>query len=70
MAANEAETAGYTLVNASLAWRVDGNDGKAWEVFVDGRNLTDRLAREHTSQLRDYTVLPGRGIAFGVRAWF
>lgn len=70
VAANEAETAGYTLVNASLAWRVDGNDGKAWEMFVDGRNLTDRLAREHTSQLRDYTVLPGRGIAFGVRAWF
>ena len=70
VAEGEATSAGYTLVNASLAWRQDGPDGKAWEVFVDGRNLTDRLAREHTSQLRDYSVLPGRGIAFGLRAWF
>ncbi|KRG77345.1 membrane protein [Stenotrophomonas ginsengisoli] len=70
VAANEEATAGYTLVNAQLAWRKDGSDGKAWEVFVDGRNLTDRLAREHTSQLRDYSVLPGRGVAFGIRAWF
>ena len=70
VAVNEEQTAGYTLVNAQLAWRKDGNDGKAWEVFVDGRNLTDRLAREHTSQLRNYTVLAGRGVAFGIRAWF
>lgn len=70
VAANEQPTAGYTLVNAQLAWRKDGNDGKAWEVFLDGRNLTDRLAREHTSQLRNYSVLPGRGVAFGIRTWF
>jgi len=70
VADNEAITAGYTLVNAQLAWRADGDDGKAWEVFLDGRNLTDRLAREHTSQLRNHTVLPGRGLAFGIRAWF
>ena len=70
VAQGESPTAGYTLVNASVAWRVDGVDGKAWELFLDGRNLTDRLAREHTSQLKDFTVLPGRGVAFGVRAWF
>ena len=70
VAAGESTTAGYTLVNASMAWRRDGVDGKAWEVFADGRNLTNRLAREHTSQLKDVTVLAGRGVAFGVRAWF
>lgn len=70
VAANEEVSAGYTLVNASVAWRSEGNDGRAWEVFLDGRNLSNRLAREHTSQLKDYTVLPGRGLAFGLRAWF
>ena len=70
VAANESITAGYTLVNANLAWRQERGDGRAWEVFLDGRNLTNRLAREHTSQLKDYTVLPGRGVAFGLRAWF
>lgn len=70
VAINESATAGYTLINASLAWRVDGDDGTAWELFVDGRNLGDRLAREHTSQLKNVTVLPGRGLAFGLRAWF
>jgi iron complex outermembrane receptor protein len=70
VADNELASAGYTLVNAHLAWRVERSDGKALELFADGSNLGNRAAREHTSLLRDYTLLPGRGVAFGVRAWF
>jgi iron complex outermembrane recepter protein len=39
-------------------------------VFLDATNLTDREARPHTSFLRDVAPLPGRGLAFGVRAFF
>jgi iron complex outermembrane recepter protein len=65
----EEATSGYTLINANLAYRFSGGPGD-WEVFLDGRNLTDREARVHTSFLKELAPLPGRGVAFGVRAWF
>ncbi|MFN3842173.1 MAG: TonB-dependent receptor [Rehaibacterium terrae] len=65
----EDASAGYTLVDAHLAYHWDvGNVG--WEVFLDGTNLTDREARPHTSLLKDLAPLPGRAIAFGIRALF
>lgn len=65
----ETPTRGYTLVDAHLAWHWDtANAG--WEVFLDGSNLTDQEARVHTSFLKDVAPLPGRSIAFGVRAFF
>ena len=66
----EEQTPGYTLVNANLAWHLDTRDGQALELFVDGSNLLDEEARPHTSLLKDLSPLPGRGIAFGVRAFF
>ncbi|GAB3731890.1 TonB-dependent receptor [Luteimonas pelagia] len=68
--ANEEATGGYTLVDASLAWHVDTAGGNAWEVFMDGTNLLDEEARPHTSFLKDLAPRPGRGVAFGVRAFF
>ena len=70
VAAFETETPGYTLVDAHLAWHVDTAGGNAWEVFLDGSNLLDEEARTHTSFLKDLAPLPGRGVAFGVRAFF
>ncbi|KRG68188.1 TonB-dependent receptor [Pseudoxanthomonas dokdonensis] len=70
VAANESSTPGYTLVDAHLAWHVDTSNGNAWEVFVDGSNLLDEEARVHTSFLKELAPLPGRGVAFGVRAFF
>ncbi|MGV8940901.1 MAG: TonB-dependent receptor domain-containing protein [Lysobacter sp.] len=70
VAANETATPGYTLVDAHLAWHQDTAQGNAWEIFVDGSNLLDQEARPHTSFLKDLAPLPGRGIAFGVRAFF
>ncbi len=69
VAALETETAGYTLVNAHLSYHWD-TARAGWEVFLDGTNLTDREARPHTSFLKDLAPLPGRGVAFGVRAFF
>lgn len=65
----ERETPGYTLVNAHLSYHWD-TPRVGWELFLDGTNLTDREARAHTSFLKDLAPLPGRGIAFGVRAFF
>jgi len=70
VAALEAATPGYTLVDAHLAWHLDTRGGNAWELFLDGTNLLDEDARVHTSFLKDHAPLPGRGIAFGVRAFF
>lgn len=69
-AQNEEPTNGYTLVDAHLAYRWDRSDSNSYEVFVDGSNLTNREVRPHTSLLRDYAPLPGRGVAFGIRAYF
>ena len=70
VAEHEAATPGYTLVDAHLAWHADTRGGNAWEVFVDGSNLLDEEARPHTSFLKELAPLPGRGIEFGVRAFF
>ncbi len=66
----EAPSAGYTLVNAGIAYRMGPIDATQWEVFLDGRNLTDQDARAHTSLLRDFAPLPGRTIAGGIRVFF
>ncbi|HEY0660402.1 MAG TPA: TonB-dependent receptor [Lysobacter sp.] len=70
VAAFETETAGYTLVDAHIAWHLDTAHDNAWEVFLDGSNLLDEEARPHTSFLKDLAPLPGRGLAFGVRTFF
>jgi iron complex outermembrane recepter protein len=69
VAADETETAGYTLVDAHFAWHWD-TDNYGWEVFVDGNNLGDADARVHTSFLKDNVVLPGRNFSLGVRMFF
>lgn len=70
VAQNEEPSNGYTLVDAHLAYRWDRTDSNSYEVFLDGNNLTNREVRPHTSLLRDYSPLPGRGVAFGIRAFF
>lgn len=60
---------GYTMVNANIAYHWDMRN-IGWEVFLDGRNLTNTEARPHTSFLRELAPLPGRALAFGVRLHF
>lgn len=69
VAPGETETPGYTLVDAHFAYHWD-TDAYGWEVFLDGRNLTDQTARVHTSFLKNNVVLPGRNFNIGVRMFF
>lgn len=64
----ETETKAYTLVGASAAWRPRGADGP--RIFLEGRNLTDREAREHVSFLKDIAPLPGRSVRLGIAGGF
>ncbi|KQH74296.1 TonB-dependent receptor [Xylella fastidiosa subsp. sandyi] len=69
VAVNETPTAGYTMVDAHLAYHIDV-DNIAWEVFFDGNNLTNCDARVHTSFLKDDVMLAGRNYTVGLRMFF
>jgi iron complex outermembrane receptor protein len=71
----ESATAGYTRVDGELSYRVSVNNAAnpmtgEWTVYLQGRNLTDKEIRVHTSYLKDVAPQPGRGFVFGVRATF
>ena len=63
--AGEDTTGSYTLLGlrAAYNWETEHADT---ELFIRGRNLTDDLARVHTSFLRDTAPLPGRGVEVGL----
>ena len=69
VAVNETPTAGYTLVDAHVAYHHDQGT-TAWELFLDGSNLTGETARVHTSFLKDSVVLPDRNFSTGIRLFF
>lgn len=66
----ETETAGFTLVSAHVSYALASTDRLNWEIFADANNLTDQTARLATSYIKDLAPLPGRSLAFGVRAAF
>ncbi|MBX9746429.1 MAG: TonB-dependent receptor, partial [Hyphomonadaceae bacterium] len=69
LAAFETATDGYTFINASLAFRPQGEDGM-WQVRLDGRNLGDELGRVHSSFLKNDLALPGRNFRVTLLANF
>ena len=68
-ATGEDSTGSYTLVGVRAAYIWD-TDHAATELFVKVNNLTDDLARVHTSFLRDTAPLPGRGVDVGLNVRF
>ena len=66
--AYETSTDGYTLVNASVDYRL--SDQQDWTVYVRANNLFDEEARVHTSFLKDQAPLPGRNLTLGTRFSF
>ena len=57
----EEETDGYTMVDAKLRYRlIVGSTVQS--ISLQGLNLTDTLARSHTSFLKETVPLPGRDI--------
>ena len=65
----ETPTEGYELVNARVTFRPSGNEGPL-AIMLDGRNLTDELARVHASFLKDDLPLPGRNFRLVVTTSF
>ncbi|HVE73012.1 MAG TPA: TonB-dependent receptor [Thermoanaerobaculia bacterium] len=65
----EEPTAGYTLVNASVSYRIL-SERVVHDILLRGTNLTDQLARSHVSPLKETVPLPGRDVTLAYRATF
>lgn len=64
LSAFELPTDAYTLLSARVSWRPLADQD--FKLFLDGRNLTNQEAREHTSFLKDIAPQPGRTLRAGV----
>ena len=62
----ETATDGFTLVNARLSHSVELGERAVLVISAYGRNLTDEVARNHTSFVKNDVPLAGRNI--GIRA--
>lgn len=67
--ANETPTGGYTLLNASVAYRFF-TGRQIVDLLLRGTNLTDEEARNHVSFLKDEVPLPGRDVSLSLRLTF
>jgi iron complex outermembrane receptor protein len=68
-APNETDTAGYTLVNASLDYHPFAANPEL-TLSLQGNNVFDVVARRHSSFLKDYAPLAGRDIRLSARVSF
>ena len=66
----ETATLSYDMVNATIAYHIDLGTGANAELFVRGTNLTNELAFNHASFIKDASPLRGRNVVFGIRAGF
>jgi iron complex outermembrane receptor protein len=64
----ELPTDSYTMVNAQVGFKPFAEHDLT--LFLEGRNLGDVEAREHTSFLKDIAPMPGRTLRAGVRFEF
>lgn len=64
-AANETGTKGYDWLSAGVRWERKTSYGD-WEVWLKGENLTDSIALNHLSFLKETAPLPGRQISMGI----
>jgi iron complex outermembrane receptor protein len=67
LAVGETPTAGFTHVDAELAWR-PWISRPGIELTLAGRNLTDSLQRNAAALNKDTVILPGRDIRVVFRA--
>jgi iron complex outermembrane recepter protein len=65
----ETPTDGFTLVNASIAWRPWGRSNGS-TLFASANNIFDVNARRHASFTKDFVPLSGRDFRVGARFSF
>ena len=63
---DEEVTPAFSLLNAFASYDVSFGDSVG-ELFVKGSNLTDELAYNHASVLKQFAPLPGRGVEIGLK---
>ncbi|MFM1911226.1 MAG: hypothetical protein RJB18_617 [Pseudomonadota bacterium] len=68
VATNELPTNGYTLVNATISYRL--KTALNLEAFAKARNLLDEDIRDHSSFLKEIAPMGGRSVLFGLRGEF
>lgn len=68
--ANELATDGYTLVNATLTYKLPTSQYFQLEAFAKAYNLLDQTIRDHTSILKDIAPMGGRSLLVGLRGEF
>ena len=68
VATNELPTDGYTLVNATISYRL--RTAFNLEAFAKARNLLDEDIRDHSSFLKEIAPMGGRSVLIGLRGEF
>ena len=63
---DEEITPAFSLLNAFASYDVSLGDAVG-QLFVKGSNLTDELAYNHASVLKQYAPLPGRSVEIGLK---
>ncbi len=69
IAAFETPTPGYTMLNLTLSYHIDLGLADT-DLFLRASNLTDSLAFNHASFVKDAVPLRGRNLVFGIRTTF
>ena len=68
-AENETETPGYGWLSAMVEYK-DTLETFKYKFYLKGENLTDAMARNHLSFLKQSAPLPGRQVSFGAQVDF
>lgn len=66
----ETATPSYDMINATIAYHLDLSERGTAELFVRGTNLTNELAFNHASFIKNASPLRGRNVVFGLRTGF
>lgn len=70
IAAFETRTAGYDMLNVTLAYKFEFAPKSHVDLFLRGTNLTNSLAYNHASFIKDASPLRGRNFVLGLRTEF
>ena len=70
IAAFESVTTGYTRIDASVRYRWTYSANRSADIYLLGKNLSNRDMRVHTSFLKDLAPLPARSVFVGVTATY
>jgi iron complex outermembrane receptor protein len=69
IASLETVTKGYNMLDMNMNYYINGL-GNDLVVYMKANNLTDEVAKVHSSFLKDISPLPGRNFSVGIRGSF